>query len=271
MAVELAKVSLWLHTFTVGAPLSFLDHHLRTGDSLFGFWLNDAIKKTEEKAGPLFPREALKDAQDAADPMKFIEQLTDADLDEAKKSSSMFFEVNDKTDSLNTYLSVLYALEWLNPKGNDKAAVASYLTGFFGNDLIEIAKNSDSITKNREKAKDIISVLERARPIVKRERFLHWQVAFPGVWPDWENKEEGGFDVVVGNPPWERIKLQQVEWFEARDREIASKQRASEREPMVEALIRSNSPLAKDFEARPSACGIFKTDGKKLRKLSNAV
>ncbi len=36
MAVELAKVSLWLHTFTVGAPLSFLDHHLRHGDSLFG-------------------------------------------------------------------------------------------------------------------------------------------------------------------------------------------------------------------------------------------
>ena len=36
MAVELAKVSLWLHTFTAGAPLSFLDHHLRCGDSLFG-------------------------------------------------------------------------------------------------------------------------------------------------------------------------------------------------------------------------------------------
>ena len=39
MAVELAKVALWLHTFTVGAPLSFLDHHLRCGDSLFGSWV----------------------------------------------------------------------------------------------------------------------------------------------------------------------------------------------------------------------------------------
>src|SRR3546814_13974176 len=36
MAVELAKLALWLHTFTVGAPLSFLDHHLRCGDSLYG-------------------------------------------------------------------------------------------------------------------------------------------------------------------------------------------------------------------------------------------
>src|SRR6202158_6295462 len=39
LAVELAKVALWLHTFTVGAPLSFLDHHLRRGDRLFGSWV----------------------------------------------------------------------------------------------------------------------------------------------------------------------------------------------------------------------------------------
>ncbi len=41
LAVELAKLSLWLHSFTVGAPLSFLDHHLRDGDSLFGVWVAD--------------------------------------------------------------------------------------------------------------------------------------------------------------------------------------------------------------------------------------
>ena len=46
MAVELAKVSLWLHTFTVGAPLSFLDHHLRRGDSLFGCWARQGIERT---------------------------------------------------------------------------------------------------------------------------------------------------------------------------------------------------------------------------------
>ena len=45
MAVELAKVALWLHTFTVGAPLSFLDHHLRCGDSLFGFGLTAVSRK----------------------------------------------------------------------------------------------------------------------------------------------------------------------------------------------------------------------------------
>ena len=49
MAVELAKVSLWLHTFTVGAPLSFLDHHLRCGDSLFGAWVEPTIRRRRSR------------------------------------------------------------------------------------------------------------------------------------------------------------------------------------------------------------------------------
>ena len=60
MAVELAKVSLWLHTFTVGAPLSFLDHHLRCGDSLFGSWARTGIDKATEQGGPLFLQGPLK-------------------------------------------------------------------------------------------------------------------------------------------------------------------------------------------------------------------
>lgn len=53
MVVELAKVALWLHTFTVGAPLSFLDHHLRCGDSLFGSWVRGGIDKATEQGSPL--------------------------------------------------------------------------------------------------------------------------------------------------------------------------------------------------------------------------
>lgn len=53
MAVELAKVSLWLHSFTVGAPLSFLDHHLRCGDSLFGSWVRSGIERAAAYGAPL--------------------------------------------------------------------------------------------------------------------------------------------------------------------------------------------------------------------------
>ena len=61
-----------------------------------------------------------------------------------------------------------------------------------------------------------------ARELMSDERFLHWQVAFPGVWTNWEAETlDGGFDAVIGNPPWDRMKLQQVEWFAERRPEIA--------------------------------------------------
>src|SRR6202035_3869382 len=90
MAVELAKVSLWLHTFTVGAPLSFLDHHLRCGDSLFGLWVNGGFDKasliengTPKKAAKghtLFLHEPMNRALRAASSMQIIEGLTDAEI-----------------------------------------------------------------------------------------------------------------------------------------------------------------------------------------------
>jgi hypothetical protein len=73
------------------------------------------------------------------------------------------------------------------------------------------------------------------------------------VWSDWESEKlTGGFDAVIGNPPWDRMKLQQVEWFAARRREIAMAQRASDRERMIRALETNEDPLAKDF-ARANA------------------
>lgn len=78
MAVELAKVALWLHTFTVGAPLSFIDHHLHTGDSLFGLWVRDAIDKAS-RTGELLYIEDLRNAERQAATMQRIEALTDAE------------------------------------------------------------------------------------------------------------------------------------------------------------------------------------------------
>ena len=80
---------------------------------------------------------------------------------------------------------------------------------------------------------------------MSEERFLHWQVAFPGLWSDWEAKDRpGGFDAVIGNPPWDRVKLQQVEWFAARREAVAKAQRAAERKAMVKALEQAGDPLA---------------------------
>ena len=73
-------------------------------------------------------------------------------------------------------------------------------------------------------------------------------MAFPGVWSAWERAGlHGGFDAVIGNPPWDRMKLQQVEWFAARRRAIAMATRAADRKRMIDDLETAGDPLAREF------------------------
>ncbi len=247
MAVELAKVSLWLHTFTVGAPLSFLDHHLRCGDSLFGAWVRPAIDNAE-RTGGLFLKEPLKRATRAAAPMQIIEELTDAEIAEAHRSADIFTEISEMTAPLNAFLSLLHAFEWLNLRDReDRKAYVAWLDGRLG-DPIDIAQGKTGDSADPEYAERFASLLEQARTLAESERFLNWQIAFPGVWSDWEKSElHGGFDAVIGNPPWDRMKLQQVEWFAARRPDIAMAPRAADRKRMIADLETANDSLARDF------------------------
>ena len=95
MAVELAKVSLWLHTCTVAALLSFLDHHLRCGDSLFGGWMLSAVDKAKRQGGSLFQQGPVKRATRSASSMQIIEGLTDAGIAEAQRSADVFAEASE--------------------------------------------------------------------------------------------------------------------------------------------------------------------------------
>ncbi|BCA59297.1 Eco57I restriction-modification methylase domain-containing protein [Sphingomonas sp. HMP6] len=249
MAVELAKVSLWLHTFTVGAPLSFIDHHLAAGDSLFGLWVRDAIDKAG-KGGELLYVEELRNAERQAAVMQRIEALTDAEIAEAKTSADMWHEVEAQTGPLDGFVSFMHALDWLDLKGADKALISLWLDGQFG-EPIPIARGRKAPEAYRAKpaeAERFHAIWTAARALIGEERFLNWQITFPGVWSNWASKgREGGFDAVVGNPPWDRIKLQQVEWFAARRPEIARSQKASDRTKMILRLKTDGDPLFVDF------------------------
>ena len=247
MAVELAKVSLWLHTFTVSAPLSFLDHHLRCGDSLFGAWVRPAIDSAERE-GALLLEGPLKRATRAAAPMQVIEGLTDAEIAEAHRSADIFAEISEMTAPLNAFLRLLHAFDWLDLRDrDDRNAYRAWLNGGLG-DPIGIAQGNTPDSTTAEHAEYFAPLLHKARTLVESERFLNWQVAFPGVWSDWEETElHGGFDAVIGNPPWDRMKLQQVEWFAARRPDIAMAPRAADRKRMIADLETANDPLAQDF------------------------
>jgi hypothetical protein len=268
MAVELAKVALWLHTFTVGAPLSFIDHHLRAGDSLFGLWVRDAIDKAGAQGGELLHIGPLREAESSAAAMQIIERLTDAEIAEAHQSASTWYGVQSQIAPLDSFVSFLHALDWLNLKQPaEKAAIRAWLDGQYGDPiLIMLGKvepmarkrasagsgSADRMKKQRFDADELFEHLQRilgtARALIAEERFLNWQIAFPGVWEKWGSLDRtGGFDAVVGNPPWDRIKLQQVEWFAARRPEIALAPRASDRGKLIAKLKTDGDPLWDDF------------------------
>ena len=248
MAVELAKVALWLHTFTVGAPLSFLDHHLRCGDSLFGAWARSGIDKAAEYGGLLLLHGSIRQAELSALEMRTIEELTDAEIAEAHRSAETFAQVEEATAPLDAVLSLVHAIDWLEVKDRDgRTALQSFFGGLLG-DPIEIALGRAEASAERPESARFADLLGRARRLIDEERFLNWQAAFPGVWTNWQSvAPEGGFDAVIGNPPWDRIKLQPVEWFATRRREIAMAQHAADRKRMIAALEQAGDPLAQDY------------------------
>ncbi len=249
MAVELAKTALWLHTFTVGAPLSFLDHHLKIGDSLHGERLPE-VARGLEALGMLFQRGELARLEIAAKSLARVADLTDVDIAEARLSKQLADEAAEQVAPIHALLDFWRALRWKLPGW--PASSEKKLEKLGGQELVDALGEIFSPDRNlvalltvkppeqveyavREPTEPTPGekLMAELRAIAERERFLHWWTAFPTVF---DTAGRGGFDAVIGNPPWDRIKLQQVEWFAERDRAIAAQPRAADRKRMIEAL-----------------------------------
>ena len=260
LTVELAKVSLWLHSFTVGAPLSFLDHHLRCGDSLIGMRVWDARDEIR-RLGGLSAASAVAGAEAATAGMQRIEEMSDADVAEVRESAALFRGVEHTTATLRGLLDFLCGLRWLTAgmKKRERTEFESPLVDFLEQNsqdayrLLSLGPGAvDDVSPGSEETSvaDFEALWRGARAIADSERFLHWEVAFPGVWHGWQDvRPWGGFDAVIGNPPWDRIKLQEVEWFATRAPELALAPTAAARREGIRRLRNQGVPLAAEFDA----------------------
>jgi hypothetical protein len=264
MAVELAKVSLWLHSFTVGAPLSFLDHHLRCGDSVLGAWTRQTVDALKAR-GALFNTGAVTAVEKLARVMESIEEKTDSDIAEVAASKAAFGVVEEATNPISTFFSLLTAERMMGvldkaPKkappaaekmvGKSEKQVSAWreqarafeaasafglaLEGAFG-DPVKIATGETQIaapelatqlsllpaseTDLQSTLFPKISIDDRRRLLADRlvqeararaseNHFFHWEIGFPNVWSNLLSGEvKGGFDAVIGNPPYVRQEL----------------------------------------------------------------
>ena len=259
LTVELAKVSLWLHSFTVGAPLSFLDHHLRCGDSLIGLRVSEATGDLRKWAS-LFLSSAIAGAEAATEGMQSIEEMSDADVAEVRESAALFHLVEQKTAELRGLLDSLCGLRWhaAGMKQKERAEFERPLVWMLA---LQPADAYKLLARGPEHEGDVpsdcdaiawsefVELWRKTISIADKEGFLHWEVAFPGIWRDWQStRPQGGFDAVIGNPPWDRIKLQEVEWFATRDPELALAPTAAARGKGIQRLRKKGSPLAAEFD-----------------------
>ena len=211
MAVELAKVSLWLDCFTLGAPLSFLDHHLCCGNSLIGVSVDEAKEFFERGQLWLFgtPFEGVKMAADLMREVGFTPDVTSKDVSESRN------KYKQATDALAPYKRILdvYTSRWFGnePKaaGRGKKKEVYDKTKVFLQSQEAKAWLQDPIkAKLSDENHDIAETASRSST---EKRFFHWELEFPevfygprpGTTTRIERLEGAGFDAVVGNPPYD--------------------------------------------------------------------
>lgn len=252
MALELCRTALWLEGFEEGKPLSFLDHHLQCGDALLGLIDFKALKTG-------LPTAAFKPLSgDDKDVCKKLAQRNKAALKdlEKKRVADTFGQV-DQIDTGGSALQQLLELEALpEDTPEDIAARAATFAAFEQQaDNSRIAQAADLLLgafvlpKTEDTANSIPTSqtlylhlfsdqcntqyqhqLEAARSACRDASVFHWPLAFPQVFA------KGGFDCVLGNPPWERIKLQEEEFFATRSPLVAGAKNKAERAQRIDWL-----------------------------------
>ncbi|RZB33415.1 MAG: hypothetical protein SRB1_01147, partial [Desulfobacteraceae bacterium Eth-SRB1] len=202
LAVELAKVSLWLTSISKDKPLSFLDHRLKQGNSLIGTRLADlkyypGIKKKEKDQttlpsfiSPLFITHLIGKIEE-------LEKIEDERLEDIKKKEKVFKEFKQlpeyrKARALaNVYTAVYFGNEVAPTQNKDSANV--YYDLFWA-----IMGEEDEWDKKTKR-----EWFTRANQIAQEKSFFHWELEFPDVFfEDGGVKENPRWDCVIGNPPY---------------------------------------------------------------------
>lgn len=271
MAVELAKVSLWINAAVRDKPLNFLDHHIKCGNSLIG-----ATPELMEKGIPsdAFTPVEGDDKKVASQFKKInIEQHKVRTLDSWKEErkdksricSARFAALDnvDESDPTSVHLkkqkySDLLANEILY---REKFLADLWTSAFFWN-LDD--KNAKVPTQSvfMGAMKDISSVdpdiSRTVEELAKKHRFFHWHVEFPDIF----GKDDPGFDCVLGNPPWEKNQIEDKQFFGTIRPDIA-KVSGTQRKNRIQALIKEDCDL---YEKWTRHCRTINTENKFIRQ-----
>ncbi|OAI40246.1 hypothetical protein AYO38_06150 [bacterium SCGC AG-212-C10] len=254
LAVDLCKVALWIEGHSTGMPLSFLDNHVRLGDSLVGVFdlgvlatgiPDGAYTAVEGDEKPVARAIRDQNAKERAG-RSLWEAEAPASSDFAREFEA-FSGLEDRSAADVQTIGQLYAsitgngTKWWQTKVACDLWTAAFFTPMTAanRDLVPTTAHVRTALSQPKALHG--QVMGEAVGRAQALRFFHWPLEFPEVFA------AGGFDVVLGNPPWERVKLQEREFFASRDRDIALAANAAARKRMIANLPKTGPALWADF------------------------
>ena len=265
LAAELAKVSLWLETLDPGRPLAFLDAQIKVGNSLIGATprlLADGVP--DDAFAPIEGDDrrisaALKKqnkAERSGQDDLFGDAVTSLEAGLARQRGELMDSGRAASlADIHARQQRLRALE-ADPALQRQRLVADAWCAAFV--WPKHPGGPTAVTDRKLRALERGESLPQAtlatiHSLAAEYRFFHWHVEFPHLFrpggpadgPGWR----GGFDVVLGNPPWERVKLQEQEFFAVRDPKIAAAPNAATRKRLIEKLTETSPALHAEFTA----------------------
>ena len=266
MSVELCKISLWLEAIEPGKPLSFLDHHIKCGNSLIGTSPKlmidtetnltaipdeafspitgddkktaSALKKTNKQQRITGQRDLFMGHTNEEATIKQI-ALRVAELDQKDQST-----INQLKQKEVEYKQVTTS----NQFNTEKTKANIWCAAFVQNktESSETPITTETLRAYEENSKTLTQeTASEVTKLAEHYQFFHWYIEFPEVFQR-GTKELNGFDVVLGNPPWEHTELKEKEFFAARDEKIANAP-GSRRKKLISQLEQTDPALYQSF------------------------
>ncbi|MCY4109925.1 MAG: hypothetical protein OXG11_12975 [Chloroflexi bacterium] len=226
MAVEVANVTLWLSSFAPGLALSFLGSNLKCGDALIGVADPDVVGGVDS---PLLTGRPVNAAmRRAVDLQVRLAENPDRTPEEVQRSEELAGELAQATAGLRKAFDLWTA----EPLGLDGARPALETS------VSKIVESSGRL------ARQVSDKIERAESLAAQYRFFHWPLEFPSVF----HRERRGFDVVIGNPPWKKVKFAMPSFLALHDPGIRGLSSGLDRDRRAERLFRQRPELRREIE-----------------------
>ena len=283
MAVELCKVSLWINASVQDRPLSFLDHHIKCGNSLIGATpelmakgvpyeaFDPGITGNERAVANRFRAQSHQEQQEferggGYQPALFRVRVYEPTGEVREEYQYMSALAEDRPHmARERYTAYLTTGDYLRQKLEADCWSAAFFWPLTENTAW--APTYGEFQRLRDEGPEALppEALKQIEVLAEQYRFFHWHLEFPDVFGTTDDGRQPtgaehppsaggrpsavGFDVALGNPPWERIKLQEKEFFAEREHAIAEARTAAERSKLIRALPQANPALHAAYAA----------------------